>query len=180
MAPDDRRAMIVNATLPLLLQNGEMVTTRQMANAAGIAEGTIFRVFADKNAVIAAVVDAALDPAPLERAIEAIDRSQPLEDALETVVVLMQQRVVDIWRLFSTLGSRSYAAGRRPPVLIEALVSLLDAHRRRLAVEPATAARLLRALTMSATHPMLADQPMVPTEIVKLFLYGVSAKGRRC
>src|ERR1700730_9179034 len=83
MPPDERRAMIVAATLPLLMEGGEMVTTRQMADAAGIAEGTIFRVFADKDAVITAVVDAALDVGPLERAIEAIDRTQPLDDALE-------------------------------------------------------------------------------------------------
>src|ERR1700686_1999266 len=101
MAPDDRRAMVVHPPLPLLLANGEMVTPRQMADAAGIAEGTIFRVFADKDAVIAAVLDAALDVQPLERAIEAIDRTQALGDALEAVVVILQQRVVDLWRLFS-------------------------------------------------------------------------------
>ena len=59
--------MIVEATLPLLLEHGEMVTTRQIAEAAGIAEGTIFRVFADKDELIAAVVEHAVDPAPLER-----------------------------------------------------------------------------------------------------------------
>src|SRR3979411_3457929 len=82
MPPDERRAMIVNATLPLLLENGEMVTTRQIADAAGIAEGTIFRVFDDKDAVIAAVIDAALDNEPLERALAAIDLRVPFEDVL--------------------------------------------------------------------------------------------------
>jgi AcrR family transcriptional regulator len=180
MAPDERRAMIVNATLPLLLKNGEMVTTRQMADAAGIAEGTIFRVFPDKDAVIAAVLDAALDVEPLERAIEAIDRTLPLSDALETAVAILQQRVVDVWRLFSALGSRSHDPGRRPHVTIEALVTLFDAHRNRLAVEPAVAARFLRALTLSVTHPMLVGEPMAPLEIVELFLHGVSAPEPRC
>ena len=58
---DERRAMIVEAMLPLLLEHGEMVTTRQIAEAAGIAEGTIFRVFADKDELIAAVVEHAAD-----------------------------------------------------------------------------------------------------------------------
>ena len=49
--------MIIEAMLPLLLEHGEMVTTRQIAEAAGIAEGTIFRVFADKDELIAAVVE---------------------------------------------------------------------------------------------------------------------------
>jgi AcrR family transcriptional regulator len=180
MPPDERRAMIVNATLPLLLQNGEMVTTRQMADAAGIAEGTIFRVFADKDAVIAAVLDAALDIEPLERAIEAVDPTLPLGDALETVVVILQERVVNTWRLFSSVGSRFHDPSRRPPVLVEALASLLDAHRNSLAVEPTAAARFLRALTLSMTHPMLVGEPMSPAEIVKLFLHGVSAAGPRC
>jgi AcrR family transcriptional regulator len=174
MAPDERRAMIVRTTLPLLLDNGEMVTTRQMADAAGIAEGTIFRVFADKDAVIAAVLDAALDVQPMERAIEAVDPNQDLADALEAVVVVMQQRVVDLWRLFSTLGPRFHASSRRPPVLINALVSLLAAHRHRLAVQPDAAARFLRALVLSVTHPMLIGEPMAPREIVHLFLHGVS------
>ena len=56
MAPEARREMIVDAALPLILEHGERVTTRQIADAAGIAEGTIFRAFADKDDVIAAVV----------------------------------------------------------------------------------------------------------------------------
>ena len=49
LPPDERRSMIVAATLPLLLEHGDRVTTRQIAEAAGIAEGTIFRAFADKD-----------------------------------------------------------------------------------------------------------------------------------
>ena len=74
MSPDDRRSSIVAATLPLLLEHGEMATTRQIAEAAGVAEGTIFRAFADKDELIAAVVEAAMDREPLEAALAAIDR----------------------------------------------------------------------------------------------------------
>ena len=45
LSPDERRRAIVDAVLPLLIEHGRAVTTRQMAEAAGIAEGTIFRVF---------------------------------------------------------------------------------------------------------------------------------------
>jgi AcrR family transcriptional regulator len=180
MAPDARRAMIVRATLPLLLDIGEKVTTRQIADAAGIAEGTIFRAFADKDAVIGAVLEAALDVAPLERAIEAVDHTENLSDFLEAVVVIMQQRVVDIWRLYSTLGSRSHQPTRTPPVVLAALVSHFTAYRSRLAVEPADAARLLRALTLAMTHPMLVGEPMAPSEIVNLFLHGVAAPEAPC
>ncbi|HUO45747.1 MAG TPA: helix-turn-helix domain-containing protein, partial [Acidimicrobiia bacterium] len=52
LAPEDRRQAIVEAVIPLLVERGASVTTREMAEAAGIAEGTIFRVFPDKCALI--------------------------------------------------------------------------------------------------------------------------------
>lgn len=184
LPPDERRSMIVAATLPLLLANGEMVTTRQIADAAGIAEGTIFRVFADKDAVIAAAIETALDPAPLEDALRAIDRTLPLDTRLEDAVAIVQQRVVDMWRLVSNIGARfhEHAHAQGPLADSDALVALFaeaDA-RTQVGVEPAVAARLLRALTLSVTHPMLAGEPMAPAEIVSLFLHGVCSKESPC
>src|SRR3954465_10029364 len=99
LPPDERRSMIVAATLPLLLEHGDRVTSRQIAQAAGIAEGTIFRAFGDKDGVIAAVVDAALDQQPLEDALDGIDRSLPFEAAVDAAIVILQHRLIDIWRL---------------------------------------------------------------------------------
>src|SRR5258708_12837417 len=89
LPPGERRSMIVRATLPRLLENGEMVTTRQIADAAGIAEGTIFRVFADKDELIAAVVEMALDAGPLERALATIHLSPPSHDSLRRPVQIL-------------------------------------------------------------------------------------------
>src|ERR1700738_562876 len=121
MPPDERRRMIVEATLPLLLNNGEMVTTRQIADAAGIAEGTIFRVFADKDELIAAVVESALDTEPLERAVAAIDLRHPFEECLVAAIYILQQRVVDIWRLMSSVGTRFPDHARQPMAARDAL-----------------------------------------------------------
>ena len=68
--------------MPLLLERGAKVSTRQIAEVAGIAEGTIFGVFPDKDAVVQAVLQAALDPEPTDRELAAIDRSLPFEDQL--------------------------------------------------------------------------------------------------
>src|SRR5215472_17066051 len=98
LPPEARRSMIVKATLALLVEHGEMATTRQIADAAGIAEGTIFRVFADKDELIAAVIDLALDTELLEQSIDKIDLGLPLEFALVAAVRILQRRVVDVWR----------------------------------------------------------------------------------
>ena len=54
MSPDERRKAIVTALVPLLVERGGEVTTREIAQAAGIAEGTIFRVFPDKKSLLLA------------------------------------------------------------------------------------------------------------------------------
>jgi AcrR family transcriptional regulator len=173
LPPDERRSMIVAATLPLLLEHGDRVTTKQIAEAAGIAEGTIFRAFADKDEVIVAVIEAALDNGPFEVALGEVPTGLGFEDALAAAIVIMQQRVIDSWRLISSVGTRFQEITRRPMPDSGALVRLFEANRGQITVEPIVAARLLRALTLSTTHPMLAGDPKSPTELVQLFLHGV-------
>ncbi len=176
LPPDERRSAIIRATLPLLLENAEMVTTRQIAEASGIAEGTIFRVFADKDEVIAAVIDAAVDPAPMEAALRELDRSAPLERVLTEVFALLQHRTIEVWRLMSSVGPRFHDRVRRPMTDSPALVAILKAHREEIAVDPITAGRYLRSLALSTSHPMMTEEPMPPKKIAKLFLHGVSRR----
>ena len=173
LPPDERRSMIVAATLPLLVEHGDRVTTKQIAEAAGIAEGTIFRAFGDKDEVIAAAIEAALDPEPLEAALSAIPFDLAFEDALAAAAVIIQQRVIDIWMLTSSVGTRFHEMTRRPMTDSDALVRLFESHHTQITVAPVVAARLLRALTLSTTHPMLAGEPKSADELVHLFLHGV-------
>ena len=180
MAPEARREMVVDAALPLILEHGERVTTKQIADAAGIAEGTIFRAFPDKDALIAAVVDKAVDSEPLEAALYAIDVSQSLEKCLDAAVAAIQLRVIDVWRLLSAVGPRFHDHSPSPKPPLNGLVRIFEAHRERLAVKPPEAAKRLRAVTLATTHPLLNDAPLSSRDVVKQFLYGVHARSGQC
>ena len=178
LPPAERRAAIIAAALPLLLQCGAHVSTRQIADAAGIAEGTIFGVFPDKEALVQAVLQAALDPEATERELAAIDGSRSFEDQLADAVLIMQRRVNNIWRLLSSTGnggSGNKGAPQTPPADFAGLVAIFNAHEEQLRTDAVSAARQLRALTLAVSSPtFFAGEPMTAREIVALFLNGIS------
>ncbi|MCU1359583.1 MAG: transcriptional regulator, TetR family [Ilumatobacteraceae bacterium] len=163
------------ATLPLMLQHGTRVSTRQIAEAAGIAEGTIFRAFPDKEALVTAVVESAFDPAPVEQALSAIDPSLPFDQRLTCAVEIMQRRLRDIWNITAAVGvPSSPPSPRHRTNEFKALTALFESERKHLSHPPKMAAQTLRGLTLALTHPALApDQRVTPAQIVSLLLDGV-------
>src|SRR6476659_10123059 len=63
MTAEDRRKAIIEVLIPLLVEKGSEVSTREIAEAAGIAEGTIFRVFPDKRSLMLAAAEEVINPA---------------------------------------------------------------------------------------------------------------------
>jgi AcrR family transcriptional regulator len=173
MPPDERRAAIIAAVIPLLREHGEAITCRQIAVAAEIAEGTIFRVFTDKDELLLAAFDRELDLAPLEAAIRAIDTTLPFEQRLIEATALVQRRVVDIWQLVSKLGPILHDRAKRPLDDSTALAEIFASEQDRLTVDATDAARMLRAFTFSLTHPMIAAEQKPAHEIVSVFLHGI-------
>src|SRR5438874_9838831 len=90
MAPEQRRAAIVAATVPLLREHGVTVSTRQIAQACGVAEGTLFGVFPDKDSLIRAAVLASFEPEALLAALGQIDRGLDLRARLTAALDLMR------------------------------------------------------------------------------------------
>lgn len=179
LPPEQRRQVLVEATMPLLLEHGTAVTTRQIAEAAGIAEGTIFRVFPDKESLVSAVVEAAFDPAPFEADLARIPLDRPLVHRLEQAVDLLQRRMSSLAQLMTAAGltrppgAVAPSAQRRPPTSVEALARLFEPDAEQLRRDPLDAAALLRAMTFAGTHPMMVEEPTAPREIVDVLLHGV-------
>ncbi len=176
LPPEQRRAAIVTAVRPLLIEHGEGVTIRQIAAAANVAEGTIFGVFADKHELLTATVEAALDIEPFERSVAEIDGGAPFERRLVLVTELIQARIVDVWQVLLSIGPKHRERFAGPMAESNALVELLSSEPERFRVDPAAAARMLRALTLSLSHPMLVTEPATATEIVDMLLHGVGAR----
>ena len=198
MTADDRRAAILQATVPLLRARGMNVTTRELAEAACVAEGTLFRVFPDKDALVRAAIAQALDPAPLVEELEGLDPELGLREAVRRAVEVMLARSRDVVALLSlayghaddqdaAAGPRSHPhghahahahhGGQHPvQVVVEAVTALLTRHggEGMLRREPAVCARMLVGIVFVSARPPspVAGASLHAEEIVDLFLDG--------
>lgn len=186
MSPDDRRAAIVAATLPLIIEHGATVTTGQIAAASGVAEGTLFRAFADKQELLAACLDAAFDPADPVATLRQIPRELPVRDRLLRATAA----VAEHWDRAMSVGhavrtgctgppkpGSSHGPGEAMRELISALADLLasDAAVLRLGPErtaqlfllAVTSDRMLRLRMGGLSAPALDTE-----ELVEVFLHG--------
>lgn len=194
---DERREAILTAALPLFLGcGGNDLSTRQIAEAAGVAEGTLFRAFDSKTDIIGALVERALDTTQVCAAIAAIDRDQPLEDRLTACFELLIERMRTTTRLFIALMSREIHGGHRrhdPQVeasrsadVRTAIVDVIGADAGRLGVPAEFAAEYLRATAFASAHPSFAPILTSSTDAgphqdaVQCLLHGVMGRETAC
>lgn len=177
MSVEDRRSAIVAAAVPLFLEGGLAVTTREVAQAAGIAEGTVFRAFADKDDLVEAVIAAAVDPAPLDAALDAIDRDLPLPERLVAAVDVLRDRVTTYAKALALVGPTrpGRLAPAKAPEALPRLEALIAPDADRLRISPRETAHLLRGIVVANVHPSFHPGPPRPSaEIVDLLLNGVA------
>lgn len=177
MTPDERRAAIAAAVLPLVAERGVDVTSRELAEAAGVAEGTLFRAFGSKQALVGAVaiegLERASGPESTGAALAAIDHALPLTDRIARVIELGRDRTEEVMRWMGVLRALHHRADareaalsdeakelrsrlfaqrqRQREVIVEGLVAVLGPDAPRLRVPMEVAVALVEA-SVAGTH----------------------------
>ncbi len=183
LPPVERRASIVAATIPLLRTHGRDVTTRLIADAAGVAEGTIFRAFESKEAIVDEAIRTALDPEPYVREIDLLDREGTLEERLVRIATHMQGRFRSVFGLMAAVGMMAPPETHRHGPdwrerALEANLAVLGDTVDQLRVPAREAVQLLRMLTFVGSHDQMSGgQLLAPEAIVDLLLNGIRKDG---
>ena len=201
LPPDERRRALIDVTLPLLLEHGPGVSTRQIAEAAGVAEGTIFRAFASKEDLVQACLTDALLHDGLA---EAVARLAPDAD-LPTTVDHLARALAERARQVRTLVTLMHASlggpdapHRHPgPVprtsstdsptcprpdpqaghdrVVATISAALEPHASALRIAPAAAASALVAFSFGANHGFAGDPILAdPAILTDLILHGIT------
>lgn len=96
---------------PLLLERGAGVTTKELAQAAGVAEGTLFRVFEDKSTLVREAVIAAVDPATDVPVLAAVDIDAPLDVRVRAVLEIGLERMGHVMQWMGILHEVARSSG---------------------------------------------------------------------
>lgn len=201
LAPDDRRAAIIEAVLPVVGERGLDVTSKELAAAAGVAEGTIFRAFGDKPCLVGAVAVEGLRRAAgaqdTRDALAAIDLDLPLESRLAEVVEIGRRQISEVVRWTMILRALHQRTAHGSPsaeqvqafreqfarqreeqrrATVEGVTAVLEPDLDRLRVSPEVAVALVEAIVAGAHHRVEALVPLPdPGVLADALVHGIAA-----
>lgn len=191
LPPGERRATIVTAALGILQAKGQAATTREIAEAAGVAEGTLFRVFRTKEDLLCAAMEHAFDPSPLLADLGRVDAGLPLRERLVAAAGIIQTRHLQVFGLMQAMGivhppdhpprrsggapdggrESERASWRRQ--VEERLAALIEPDADQLRVPVDQLVALIALLGFAGSHPILTGgQTLSPETIVEVLLDG--------
>lgn len=180
LSVDDRRAQIIEAVTPAVLAHGIAITSRQLAEAAGVAEGTLFKAFGDKESLLLALAEYHLT---MEHAGET--DALPL-DSLEDVVTWTLRELVErtrfVFRLIMALGPIGQRAAESARADFDAsklrLAERFEPFRGELRVPPVVAADVVRTLAWAAASSW-GEHGSVSSvdDILEVLLHGIVRDG---
>lgn len=156
LPPKQRRAAIIEATLPLIQQHGTAVTSRQVAEASGIAEGTVFRAFDSLQDLIEATIRSAFSAEKLAARLDATDLGPDLESKTRATLALFDERFATVRSLMMVAhqhpGENKFCVREELDARNEELAAWLTErfaqHAALLRVSPGEYVRFLRLLAM--------------------------------
>ncbi len=181
LSPEARRASLVDVTIPLLREHGAALTTRQVAEAAGIAEGTVFRAFGSKEELVQACASAVFDSTDVVAQLRAIDRTLSLDERLVAAVTVMQVRVERIIGVMTTLRlsgvvpPHHHAPTRHrasDPEVDAVFVDLIGDDAASLRLPAQDVVDVLAQLTLASAHPFFPGPALTPAQVVSVVLDG--------
>jgi AcrR family transcriptional regulator len=175
LSVEDRQAMIIDAVIPLLAEHGRDLSSKQIAEAAGIAEGTIFRAFGDKETLIEAAIAKFLDPEPMRRKLRDIDPALPLDEKVERIITIMRARFGEIFRIMAMVGARRPPAPKARHEFAGIIAEALEPELERLNWPAMPIAHIIRLVTFASSFPQLNEGvDLSSKELTRLVLYGIA------
>ena len=185
LAPEERRAALLDAATELFIAQGPGFTTADLAAAAEVSEGTIFRYFPDKPTLVAECRQRAIGLEDLLPELAAAAELPTLAERVRAASLLLDARIPQMIQVVSDGGTRDATddAGDIAEQLVAALSPVFDGpgpdgpEATRAGPErPAQLANLLIGLLISNTFLCeKSSTPSVPVDrLVEIFLHGVA------
>lgn len=182
LAPEERRRSIVDAVTRLIIENGSIPTTSEIAKAAGVAEGTIYSVFPDKHSIFHAVIEQSVDPTPTIAALSTVHDGAPLERQLVEAMRIMQERLDRTISLIIVIRAafphpEPNVVKRRQEFtaadsgITSALIDIFERSGHPLVMPSERLAMALRTLVFASAHPLFGPEDRLTVdEIVAIVL----------
>lgn len=170
------------------MEYGLQISTKQIATAAGVAEGTIFRSFPTKQDLIAEAIADAFDATVTIGKIAALPAGQSLTERISALILLAIDRMHQLRALHPLLQQPGLATdGPQCPVnrhresrtaMVAAIAASLADYADELRISPSAAGSAVTAYSFAFIH-FDGDPVGPPADLASLLLHGI-AKDPAC